>query len=646
MKIPISLSLLIPSILVSVSVALCPATTFAQSLPASVTENQALAQIKIHIEQERGETALRLIEPFLDRIPPPDLIDHFTFWYAMALHRHGDDDQAIVVLEQFMEDYPASPLIHEASLRLSTLYIQTHQSNRAIAMLSRMLNLTSDNTTRREIQHQLRRAYEQQGHYHLAIQTAMTHMTHSEEAERRDLQDAINSLILQKMDERSLARVLETFPATYPGDLALIRRIELHMAQGDDVLAARDIRAFLHQFPEHLYARTASALLRSFVARIKAHRQVIAAVLPFSGTMKPFGTDAFNGLRLALEQEVFLGSNAIGLVVTDSAHPSTRIRSEVLYLLDEFKPIAMIGPLLADEVHRLADIPDRAAVPFMTPTANLTNVKYLGRYWFSTAMTTPFLVNHLVEYAMRTFGYTRFGTLTPRTTHGKHLNHIFQQTVIENGGAITSTASYQPGTTDASVQIAHIQAQAMRFQKAMAPPLTDESADPAPQPVREDEPLSSVPGLDALFLPGRPSDVAFLSAQLAFFDITVPLLGTNGWNHPTLLTWGRRTLEGGLFGDALFLQSPDPTVQHFVARYRERFQTDPSIFAAQAYDAMSTILATVRRGATTGAEVREQLSHRHDLPTLHGVSGFDEGSILNRKVYMMEIRDGHMIQLN
>lgn len=646
MNIPISPSLLILSTLVIMSVSLCPTATVAQGSPAPMTEEQALAQIRIHLGQGRSDTALTLIEPFLDRVPPPAMIDHFTFWYAMALHRQGDNDHAIVVFEQFMEDYPASPLIQEASLRLSARYIHTGRFNRAIAVLSRMLNLTLDNTTRREVQHQLRRAYERQGRYHLAIQIALTHMSQAGEAERRDLQDAINSLILQKMDTRSLSTLLETFPATYPGDLALIRLIELRMAQGDEVLAARDIRAFLHQFPEHLYARTAAALLRSFAVRTKAYRQVIAVVLPFSGTMKPFGTDAFNGLRLALEHAVFLGSNAIGLVVTDSAHPSTQLRRDVVHMLDEFNPIALVGPLLAHEVHRLAEVPDRATVPFVTPTANLPNIRQLGQYWFSTAMTTPLLVNRLVEYAMRTFDYTRFGILAPRTTHGKRLKHLFQQTVIANGGAIIATESYRPGTTDASVQIERIKAQGLRLQEAMAPLVPDDPVVPDSHPVQEDEPVVSAHGFDALFLPGRPSDVAFLSAQLAFFDITVPLLGTNGWNHPNLLTWGRRTLEGGLFGDALFLQSPDPTVQHFVATYRERFQTDPSIFAAQAYEAMSTILATVHRGATTGKEVREQLSSRHDLPTLHGMNGFDEGSILDRKVYMIGIRNGQMIQLN
>ncbi len=639
-------SLLKRCILISVSVALWPMAAFAQLSPSQLVEEQALAQIRFQLEQEYSAAALQLIEPFLEQTPPPARLDHFIFWHAVALNTQGDANHAIIVLEQFLEEYPVSPLTGKAQLMLGTLYTESHQPDRAVTVLSRALNLAPDDATRKAFRRRLRLAYELQGDYRRAVQTALTQMAESGEAERRDLMDAINNLILQTMDERSLTGLLEAFSTTYPGDVVLIRLIELHTTHGDEVLAERDIRAFLHRFPNHPYAQTAAALLRSFIAKIKAHRHVVAAVMPLSGDMKPFGTEAFNGIRLAWEQEAFLGSNAIGLVVKDSARPAAQFRHEVSRLLDEFNPIALIGPLLAREVQRLADVPGRAAVPFITPTATLPNVKQLGRYWFSTAMTPSLQIKRLVEYAMRHFGYTRFCVLTPQTIHGRQLNHMFQQAVIMNGGEVIAVESYQPGTTDASAQMTRIKTKDLSRYGALVPMEAEEPVHPASRPVQEEAQLVYVPGFDALFLPGRPPDVAFLSAQLAFLDMPTTLLGTNGWNHPNLLTWGHSTLEGGFFGDALFFQSADPNVRHFVTNYRERFQTDPSIFAAQAYEAMRAILDTIRQGATTGPEVREQLLARRDLPTLGGLSRFDEGGILDRKVYMIQIHNGRFIQLN
>ena len=223
--------------------------------------------------------------------------------HAAALEAQGQSNQAIITLEQFLEEYPGSPLAHEARLRLGTLYIESQRPNRAIPILSRVLDLTLDETIRVEALHRLLLAYESNGESLRAIQTALTHAEQSREDERRDLRDYVQSLILHKMTEQALGEVFDAFSSTYPGDLALIRLIELHTSQGDETLAERDIRAFLHRFPDHPYAQTAVALLRTVIAGIKAHRHVIAAAFPFSGKMKPFGTEAFNGVRLALEEE-------------------------------------------------------------------------------------------------------------------------------------------------------------------------------------------------------------------------------------------------------------------------------------------------------------------------------------------------------
>ncbi len=642
--------------LLLISSGLWPGATLAQVSPEELTEEQGLAQIKAQLEQEHTGEAIRVIERFLDQSDAPVFIEQFSFLHAIALETEGQFDQAITTLEQFLEEFPGSTLVHDARLRLGTLYTEVQQPNRAVSILSRVLDLSSDETLRAEAVYRLCLVYESNGEYLRAIETAWHHAEQSGAGQRRDLLDYVQQLILEKMNEPALGEVIDAFPGMSPGDLALIRLIEFHKARDDDTLAERDIRAFLQRFPDHPYARTATALLRTVTAGIKTHRHVIAATMPFSGKMKPFGTETFNGIRLALEEEALGSSGTVGLVVKDSALPTARLRRDVSQLLDEFAPIALIGPLLAREVQLLADTPDFASVPFITPTATLPNVKQYGRYWFSSAMTPSLQINRLVDYVMQHFGYTRFCILAPQTPHGKKMLHIFQQAAVQNGGEVIAAEWYQPGTTDASRQIIRMKEKDLSLDGEMLPLVPEESIDPENGMVtnnealedgnEEDAPLVYTPGFDALFLPGHPTDVAFLAAQLAFFDVNVPLLGTNTWNHPNLLTWGRSSIDGGLFGDALFLETTDPKTRGFITAYRERFQADPSIFALQAYDAMHVVLDTIRRGATTGPDVRIQLFVRHDLPTLSGLEKFDEGGILTRKVYMIQIQNGRFVQLD
>ena len=130
------------------------------------------------------------------------------------------------------------------------------------------------------------------------------------------------------------------------------------------------------------------------------------------------------------------------------------------------------------------------------------------------------------------------------------------------------------------------------------------------------------PGFDAVFLPGDFNQVAMIAPQLTFYDVKVPLLGTNTWNAPNLTKLADRSIDGGTFVDAFFLDSPDQNIREFVDRYRRKYQTDPSPFAAQAYDATRIIIEAIRRGATTGKAVHDQLMEMQEFPTLTGPAAF------------------------
>ncbi len=596
-----------------------------------------LARARGLLEQNRSDEALIILEDFSEKFSGTSLTDESLFLQAIALKAQGEVKHAIILLEQILEEHPTSRLIDDTRLTLGNLYTQIQEPRRAIAILKNALNLSFDPNTQREARHILRLAYEQKGEFEQAIQIALQELKNVPDEERPDLLTYIQGLILQKMDERALSDLVDQYSQTFPGDLALIRLIEWHTSQRDEVLAERDIRAFLQHFPNHPYAQTAVALLQSFISRIKAHEFVIAAVFPFSGKAKPFGTDALNGVRLALKQAAARqGSQKIGLVVKDSALPIPQLEHEFSQVLREFRPIALIGPLLAREVQAVANLPDSAEVPFITPTASIPDIRRFGHYWFSTTLTIPLQVKKLVDYSMKRLGHTRFSILAPDTSYGREMGKEFQQYVQANGGHIIASQLYTPRTTDASMQILRIKDADLNLFGEMLPIENDKG----------EEQLLYVPGFDALFLPGHPTDVAFLSAQLAFYDMKVPLLGSNSWNSPELLKWGKSTTDGSIFGDALFLDSTDPQVQWFIEQYRAAYRIAPSIFAAQAYDATRIVLNAIEQGATTGTEIRDQLFIRHDLPSLGGLTTFDTKGILDRKVYMIRVTNGQFEQIN
>ena len=530
--------------------------------------------------------------------------------------------------------------IHEntaARVLIAELYSHNQEYSQALTQLYQALDYAADQDLRRTLFQRIRQAELDNGNPLGAVKAALNEMMLVDPTQRLELEQLTQTLILQQLHEEALQEIMEGYAKRYPGDLATIRLIELHTARGDEVLAERDIRGFLKHFPNHPYAQTAMALLQSFIQKIKVHQHILAVALPFSGPMKPFGTDLLNGVRLAMDMaKEQWGLSSVGLVVKDTTSLTAPLRVEMQQLLDEFQPRAVIGPLLSREIRGLGRLPDSYATPFITPSSTLLNVRQYGSFWFSTAMTSSVQAKRLVEYAIMELDHHRFCIIYPKTAYGRELADMFAKEVLHLGGEIIAIEEYAEEQTDIAEQLRRLKSKDLQ-QFGLEEPEETRTGE---------ERLVYTPGFDAVFLPGQPVHLALIAAQLAFFDMNVPILGGNSWHNPEIFRWAKQDLNGSIFVDGFFLNSPDPTVQMFIQRYRSQFHKEPSLFAVQAYDATTLVLETLRQEAQSGQDVWDQLVRRSDLPALSGFASFSSAGILNRRLYLLQVSNRTFTQLN
>jgi len=596
-----------------------------------------LEQAKALVEAGTSTKAVEILEELIDSVPPAAVLQEAYLLQATALRQAKHIPEALSVLQQLLEEFPYSPVTNSARILLAELSIETKDYTQALSQLYLALDYTTDQTSRRTVLQLIRQAEQENGNPLGAVKAALNEMMLVDPSERLELEQITQALILQNMDEEALQELIEGYATRYPGDIATIRLIELHTSRGDEVLAERDIRSFLKRFPTHPYAQTAMALLQSFISKIKVHPHILGVALPFSGPMKPYGTDLLNGIRLALDiAKEQWGLSSVGLVVKDTTTLTAPLRVEIQQLLDEFRPQAVIGPLLSREIRSLAHLPDDYDTPFLTPSSTLLNVRQYGSYWFNTAMTSSVQAKRLVEYAILKLGYHRFCIIYPKTAYGRELADMFAKEVIHSGGEVIAVEEYTEAQTDIGEQLRRIKAK----------DLEQYGLEETEETRTGEERLVYTPGFDAVFLPGQPVHLAIIAAQLAFFDMNVPILGGNSWHNPELFRWAKQDLNGSIFVDGFFLNSPDPSVQMFIQRYRNQFHKEPSLFAVQAYDAATVVLETIRKGAQSGKDVWDQLVRRSDLPALSGFASFSSAGILNRRLYLLEVNNRTFTQLN
>ena len=92
---------------------------------------------------------------------------------------------------------------------------------------------------------------------------------------------------------------------------------------------------------------------------------------------------------------------------------------------------------------------------------------------------------------------------------------MFGKEVVHSGGEVIAVEEYTEEQTDISEQLRNLKAKDLEQYGLEEPEETRTG----------EERLVYTPGFDAVFLPGQPVHLAIIAAQLAFFDMNVPILG-------------------------------------------------------------------------------------------------------------------------
>jgi len=617
---------------------------YAETGPVSPANHPALKQAKRLLEAGQAEEAITTLRRFLATSPKPDLLDDTYLLLGAALHSAKQYGEALKYLRQLQTEFPDSELTGRGKLMQARVHAAMGNLDLALPLLTGLRNLSKDDGTKREALQLSGEFYAQKKDATRAIQAWLDEVALGTEDQAEDVRIRIRELASETSDKKALEQIRDTFPRSFPGDLASLRLIDLYVGRGEEHQAIRQIQQFLVNFPIHPQAAKTSELLATLQTKLKSNQFFIAAVLPLSGKLAPFASEVLSGIQLAVEaNRDRAGSASVGLIVKDFESDYASFLDDLSELLNTDRPLAVIGPLLSKNLPVMAELAERAHIPLITPTATLPNVRRLGNYVFSTALTYQLQAKRIAAYAIKEQGFRRFCILHPDTTYGRELARLFAQEVRQHEGEVIAIESYKEGEADVSAQLKRMKEEDLK-RYGLSMPIDQTKL--AGKLTKLDKKIFYTPGFDAIFIPGRAADAGLIAAQLNFHDMKVPFLGANGWNSTDFARTDDSSIDGAVFVDGFFVDSPTPTVQDFVNRYKKRFQTNPTLFAMQGYDAAKLVLDAVRKGAASGEAVHEQLLTQPDLSSLAGPAAFGPDGTLNRPLFLIQIKRGRFLQLN
>ncbi|HJQ37680.1 MAG TPA: ABC transporter substrate-binding protein [Thermoanaerobaculia bacterium] len=315
----------------------------------------------------------------------------------------------------------------------------------------------------------------------------------------------------------------------------------------------------------------------------------IGVYAALTGDQAAFGNATVQGVKLAAEEINAAGGilgRKIRLVIEDDAGRPDQAASVVTKLITSDNALVVIGENSSTQSLAGAPICQQNKVPMISPSSTNPSVTEKGDYIFRVCFTDPYQGKALAAFVKNSLKLDTAAMLVDKKTdYSIGLAQFFRKEYEALGGKIVVEQSYSGGDTDFRPQLTAI--------KSTKPKV--------------------------LFIPGFYTEVGQIAIQARDLGITIPMVGGDGWDSPSLTEIGGKSVDGSYFSNHYFVGDPSPRVQEFVKKIRDRNGRNPDANASLGYDALHIVAqAITRAGSLDRKAIRDQIAVTKDYP---GVSG-------------------------
>ena len=343
----------------------------------------------------------------------------------------------------------------------------------------------------------------------------------------------------------------------------------------------------------------------------------IGANFELTGGVANFGKQTLNGIQMAVKEVNaaggVLGGKKIVVVVADNKSEPAEATNAITKLITHDKVVAVLGPVTSTNVLATVQVAQDNKIPVLTATG--TNEKItvdngkVRPFAFRACFIDPFQGRVMANYAAKTVkAKTAVIYVDSSSDYSKGLSQSFEATFTQNGGKIVGKEAFLAKDQDFKATLTKI--------KAM--------------------------NAEVVFIPAYYEEVGKIVKQARELGITIPLLGTDGWDDPKVVEIaGAAALNNTFFSNHYSSQDKDPNVVKFVEAYKKEYNQEPSALAALGYDSGLMIIDAIKRaGAADSVKIKDALEQTKNLQVSTGILTIDSNHNPVKSAVVIEMKDG------
>jgi branched-chain amino acid transport system substrate-binding protein len=309
-----------------------------------------------------------------------------------------------------------------------------------------------------------------------------------------------------------------------------------------------------------------------------------------TGQTSSFGQSTKNGIELAVEEinaAGGVGGKKIQLIIEDDQGRPEQAKTVVQKLISQDKVQAVLGEVASTNSLAAAPVAQEAKIPMISPSSTNPKVTEVGDYISRVCFIDPFQGSVMAKFAANTLKAKTAAIVGDvNSDYSKGLTQFFEEEFTKLGGKVVAKEAYTQTDPDFKGQLTKI--------RNLKP--------------------------DVIYIPGYYGQVGIIAKQARELDMTMPLLGGDGWDSPEIWKLGGAALKNAYISNHYSAENPAPEIQNFVKAYKAKFNVEPDSLSALAYDAAKVLADAIKRagGASDSAKLKDAINSTKDFA---GVTG-------------------------
>jgi branched-chain amino acid transport system substrate-binding protein len=239
------------------------------------------------------------------------------------------------------------------------------------------------------------------------------------------------------------------------------------------------------------------------------------------------------------------------------------------------------------------------------PTFTETAIPWVIRIIPDDRQSSYALVNRIFEID----GHSRVAMIRTNNRYGRVGTLHFNRTATRVGFPVIIEERFNDGETDFKAQLERIK-----------------NTDP-----------------EAIQIWGNAKESAMILNQIREMGMKQPVYASDRIVNPEFLKIAGENANGVITTCQYNPDANDPKLKNFKAAYLKRFEQEPDVFAAHAYDGMNIIIEAIKQAGLNRALIRDILTDMKTFQGYKGVTGpviFDASWNNVRPIFMAEVNNG------